>query len=318
MHPVIRRLDHVDRYPPDDTNYGIARAMLVHSPKVRLCNAIAPHIFDAEPVDTVLWVPLFEVFPSWAHGMQPTGDCTCWMQKHLVDVLHCVRWKAGQAEKPDARVFGPSIYAFGKCELEGSYGYKGAGSTGYASATACNKFGVLYAKSYSDGKNDFEPDDDLSVAWGDRGAGVPDWLEKFAAQHKLVDRIDVDTPEAAGKLIQAGYPVQYCGYTYWGRNRSSDGLATSVSSGWHAMTATGVRWKGDQVLALWIANTGHGNNCDGPVGPFGMPDIYAQCGSWVPRARLASVYSAGDCYAHTDIEGWPVSQLPNSGAYEYL
>lgn len=279
----------------------------------------APHIANQERKDVALWPYLFRYFPDWAHGLQPTGDCTSWMQRHLLDVLHSTLAAAGKIAPPKWQVFGPSIYGFAKCELENSYRYHGAGATGFAVAEACRKFGWLYAKNYESGGNKFTPDNGLSVQWGDRGGGVPNWLEPFAAEQKAPDRVSVETPEQAGELIQAGYPVQYCGYTYWGITRGDDGVATRVDSGWHAMTATGVRWNSDgDVEALWIANTGHGKHCAGPVGPLEMPAMYSQCGSWVPRKLLTKVFAAGDCYAHSFIEGWPILDLPDWGSAEWL
>ena len=48
-------------------------------------------------------------------------------------------------------------------------------------------------------------------------------------------------------------PCQYCGYTSWGTLRGNDGIATRFSSGWHAITATGVRWdaNGEPIPAGW-------------------------------------------------------------------
>ena len=96
----------------------------------RLAQA-APHILaQEERRDTVLWPALFAAWPSWHWGIQPTGDCTRWMQQHLLDVLLANLWAAGTIRKPDALVAGESIYGFAKCELANAYGYHGAGSTG--------------------------------------------------------------------------------------------------------------------------------------------------------------------------------------------
>lgn len=45
------------------------------------------------------------------------------------------------------------------------------------------------------------------------------------------------------------------------------------------------------------------------MGSIPVPDVYAQCGGWVPRKLLAPVYAAGDCFSHT-LAGTPVLELP--------
>ena len=287
----------------------------------RLAQA-APHILaQDERRDTALWPALFAAWPSWHWGIQPTGDCTRWMQQHLLDVLLANLWAAGTIRKPDALVAGESIYGFAKCELADSYRYHGAGATGYDVAEACVKYGALYRLHYeANGQAcDLREETELSVEWGDRGRGVPDWLEPLAAEHRVRDRLSIRTATEMGLLIQAGYPCQYCGYTYWGTSRDADGIAQRFSSGWHAITATGVRWAGSgEPLAFWIANTGHGDHCNGPVGPIDVPVVYAECGSWVPVERVARVIEAGDCHTTSFVEGWPILQLPDWATKEYL
>jgi len=313
-------LEQVYNQPDAARNFGI----WTEAPQrpAQLLTQAAPHILDqGERRDTVLWPALFAAWPSWHWGLQPTGDCTRWMQQHLLDVLLANLWAAGKIRKPDALVAGESIYGFAKCELANSYGYHGAGSTGYDVAEACVKFGALYRQRYQqDGHAcDLREETEYSVTWGDRGKGVPDWLEPFAAQHKAKDRVKIGSPTEMGLLVQAGYPCQYCGYTYWGTSRGQDGIAKRFSNGWHAITATGVRWNNKgEPLAFWIANTGHGDHCDGPVGPLAVPDVYAECGSWVPVAKVAPVIEAGDCHTTTFVDGWPILQLPDWATKEYL
>ncbi len=79
---------------------------------------------------------------------------------------------------------------------------------------------------------------------------------------------------------------------------------------------TAVRWDGDEPYAFWCANTGHGNHVSGPVGPFAVPDVYAQCGGWIPARLVDRLAAAGDCYAHSLVEGWPVLDLPDWGGGE--
>jgi hypothetical protein len=317
------RIDFLGRMygqPEVTRNFGIWTEAPKRTAKPLL--TAAPHIlYEKERRNTVLWPALFNAWPNWHWGMQPTGDCTRWMEQHLLDVLLANLWAAGKTRKPDALVAGESIYGFAKCELANSYGYHGAGASGYDVAEACVKFGSLFRLDYrQSGKEcDLREETEYSVAWGDLGHGVPDWLEPFAAEHKAKDRVAVSSPTEMGLLIQSGYPCQYCGYTSWGTVRGADGIATRFSSGWHAITATGVRWnENGEPLAFWIANTGHGDHCEGSIGPIAVPDVYAECGSWVPAAKIAPVLAAGDCYTTTFVEGWPILKLPDYATKEFL
>ena len=293
-----------------DANFGIAIGLASTLP-ARPLSEVAPHILAQERKDTALWPYLFRLWPDWKWGRQPTGDCTRWMKQHELDVLYACLHAAGKIDAPDALVAGEAIYALGKCELVDSYRYHGAGATGWAVGKAVKELGHLWRKRYEvDGKSwDLSSETKYSIEWGDRGRGLPDPLEPLAAENRAEDLVEAKTPEEAGLLVQAGYPVDYCGYTYWGVARGADGIGSRFDAGWHAMTATGVLWDGDQVRALWIGNTGHGRHNSGETGPIPVPDVYAECGGWVPRRLLAPVYAAGDCYAHTLI-GTLVLPLP--------
>ncbi len=307
--------------PDGERNFGIWTDAPKQPPRP-LAEAAPAILAQDERRDTALWPALFAAWPTWHWGMQPTGDCTRWMQQHLLDVLMAVLWKAAKIRQPDALVAGESIYGFAKCELVNSFRYHGSGATGYAVAEACRKYGALYRKKYANdaGKEcNLERETNLAITWGDQGGGVPDWLEPFAAEHKAKDRASIKSATEMGLLIQAGYPCQYCGYTYWGHTRNSEGIATRFGSGWHAITATGVRWKANgEPLAFWIANTGHGDHCDGPIGPMAMPAIYAECGSWVPVSKIEPVIAAGDCFVTTFVDGWPVLQFETYKTETYL
>lgn len=304
----------------DAPNYGI----WLEAPKstTRPLAQAAPHILAQDKRrDTALWPALFKIFPSWHWGMQPTGDCTRWMQQHLLDCLMSVQAVAGKQRAPEAQVAGESIYALAKCELANSFRYHGAGCTGEAVAKAVVQYGSLYRKLYSQTSNqcDLRKETNLSVSWGNEGKGLPNWLEPLAAEHKAADAALLHSVEEMGLLIQAGYACQWCGMTSWGRKRDADGIAVQFDHGAHAITATGVRWNQDgTVLAIWIANTGHGDHVTGPVGPIPVPEVYAECGSWVPASKIKPVVDAGDCHVTTAVAGWPILDLPSWGTEKFL
>jgi hypothetical protein len=307
--------------PPRDAqglrNYGVAwtPSRLLAKLSVR---AAAPQIMDL-PIDrdVVLWPALFEEYSDWSFGRQGTGDCVSWGWKHCLDIRMSVLAALGGAKRPDALHCQESIYGFGKCELKNSYGFHGSGMSGVDAARATNRFGCLYRKTYPT-IDLSEYSGDRAIAWGEsprRTHGVPDDLEPIAKEHCTLDYAVVQSLDSAAKLIVGGFPFIYCGYTYWGTRRGDDGLATSFDSGWHCMTATGVRFKDGKPWAFWIANTGHGNHCSGPLGPFNMPSTYADCGSWIPIEKIEPVILAGDCYSTSIVGGWEPLLIPDWGFY---
>jgi len=283
--------------------------------ETRIAAVALPHILAAdEKRDTVLWPFLFRQWPNWKWGLQGTGDCVSWMVKHRLDVLlavliHCM----GKRLKVPAQVVQEAVYGFARVERYGRPDYGGAGTYGSAAADAVQRFGILLRQPY-DGHNLTRYSGQRAIEWG--RTGVPDELEPFAAEHKIRDRVAVTDCESAGALVQAGYPVDWCGYTSWGVERDADGFARRFASGAHAVTISGVRY--GRRPGFWVANTGHGDHVSGPVGPFAMPSVYAQCGSWVDWDRCERVFRAGDCFACSFVEGFPLQAVKDLGTGEYL
>jgi len=286
---------------------------------VRLESKIArtalPHILAAdERRDTVLWPCLFNQWPDWTWGLQGTGDCVAWMVKHRLDVLLAVTIHSKLARiKVPAQVVQEAVYGFARVEHYGRPDYGGAGTYGSAAAHAIERFGILLRQPY-EGHDLTRYSGRRAIQWG--RTGVPDELEPLAARHKAVDRVAVTDAETAGALVQAGYPVDYCGHTSWGTHRDQDGFARRFASGAHGVTITGVRY--GSRPGFWVANTGHGHHVSGPVGPFPVPDVYAQCGSWVDWDRCERVFRAGDCFACSLVAGFPRMAVKDLGTQEYL
>lgn len=301
----------------DRPNYGYARTPSLAEPR-KLASASLSEILAADRRrDAVLWPALFATWPSWHWGLQGTGDCVSWGTAHALDCNLAVLANAQKIRRPDALVCQESIYGFGKCELKRSYGYHDAGMSGRDAIRAVRRFGTLYRRVY--GQFDLrEYSGERAEAWGEMPEethGVPDALEPMAAEHRSADEVQVDDVIVGGALLQAGYAWQWCGYTSWGVARNDDGIAVRFASGWHCVTATGVRYRNGLPYAFWIANTGHGNHVRGPVGPIAMPEVYAQCGSWVPAHYVQQVLDTGDCWTTTFVEGWPVLDLSDFGFF---
>jgi len=285
-----------------DRNFGYC-APPTDRPAVRIADNVVEHLIADDPPETLgLWPALFQAWPQWNYGHQGTGDCVSWDHAHLLDVVLPILANAREIGPPTHRVATESIYGFGRVEVRGRPDYGGPGMSGYQAAEALTGWGYLLRRQYV-GHDLRRYNGPRAIQWG--RTGVPNSIERQAAQYKARKKIAVTTPEACAALVGAGYPVSYCGYTYWGRTRGRDGIATRFSSGWHAMTLTGRMYKSGRLVAFWVANTGHGDHCSGPTGPLPMPAAYAACGSWVPVDKVAPVLARGDCFAFDHFGGWP-------------
>jgi hypothetical protein len=283
----------------------------------------APHLLRRPAAGPItLWPALFRVWPNWRHGLQGTGDCVSWGTAHLGDVNLAIAHLNGQARKPDALICQESIYGFGKAELFNSYRWNGAGMMGRDAVEAWKVYGSLYRKAYTaDGQTaDLTAySGSRAIAWGERpGAtrGVPDWLEPFAAEHKAHAWALIDTPAAALACLHSGRAFQYCGYSYWALGRTADGLGANFTRGAHCMTCVGILTDANNTPTHYrIANTGHGNHVDGPPeyacpGFDRPPEVYQECGGWVPARLVDPILRAGDCYTVDYTENWQPLEIP--------
>jgi len=273
-----------------------------------------PHLLARERKDTVLWPALFRRWPDWEPGLQGTGDCVSWAVKHRLDVLLALlSLDPKHRLNVPARICQEAIYGFARVERYGRPDFGGPGTYGAAAAEAIQRFGVLLRRRY-EGFDLTKYSGRRAVEWG--RTGVPDELEPIAAQHKAADRVAVTDCETAAALVQAGYPVDYCGFTRWGTQRDQEGFARRFARGAHAMAITGVRY--GRRPGFWVANTGHGRHVTGPTGPIPVPAAYAACGSWIDWEYCEPIFRAGDCFATSFVAGFPPLDLPDLGAAAYL
>jgi len=49
-----------------------------------------------------------------------------------------------------------------------------------------------------------------------------------------------------------------------------------------------------------------------------MPEVYAQCGGWIPASIIDRTLRRGYCHAHSSVEGWPVLDVVDWKTASYL
>jgi hypothetical protein len=295
-------------------NYGYLRTPTAGNYRSNAITANADFFAAQSFRSMILWPVLFDAFPTWSHGLQGTGDCVSWMMAHQCDLSDAVRNHGNPRIAELLKTASEPFYAFGKCELSDSYNFHRPGMMGLDVILAGQRFGRLFRRKYeSDDLSSY--DGERAIKWGERPRvthGVPDYLESYAAEHKISDYLEVTDVLSAAAYLEQGYPVGYCGETRWGIKTDAEGKSLDFDAGAHAMVLTGVQYSQKEPAYFWCANTGHGNHVSYPQSNGCMPDAYRSCGSWIPAAQVRNVLKSGDCFVINLHEDWNMHQLPSA------
>lgn len=165
---------------------------------------------QASDRDVFLGSLLVAMDPGWKRLAQPIGSCVGWGWSLTVQMLAvCDIMIRGERESYGGRVLEAATYGFSRVEARGlDRNYGGDGSYGAAAARAVTKWGTLYADRDYNGKRYKSADAKLEKTWG--RDGVPDELEPFAAEHKVLEVTLVRNFSDVVKAVSNGYPVALC------------------------------------------------------------------------------------------------------------
>ena len=167
-------------YQPDRKG---TEAFLATLAKPTLAQA-GPDLALDESRDVFLGSALLSVAPDWKRGSQKIGSCCGWGFGLACDVLAaCDVILRNEPEVYGGRVLEASVYGFSRVEVRGQKNYGGDGSYGGACAKAVTKYGTLHYGVTYNGQQFTDNSGTREREWG--RDGVPDSLEKFAAEHKV-------------------------------------------------------------------------------------------------------------------------------------
>lgn len=287
-------------------NPEATQAFLASLDKPTLAQA-GPDLALDEQRDVFLGAALLQVFPSWTRGSQKIGSCVGWGWSLSCDILAaCDVVLRKEAETFGGRTLEASTYGFSRVEVRGGPNYGGDGSYGGAAAKAVTKFGTLhYGIDYGNGDLFTDNSGSRERDWG--RTGVPDRLERAAAEHKVQSVALAKTFEEAAKAIQNGYPVAVCsnqGFTMTLR----DGYLTAAGSWAHCMMFAGVRWKPEPAL-LCVNSWG-----DCYTGTFdkNLPAQFQRSAGWVKASTCTSMLRGEDSFALSGFDGFKPRTLPEN------
>jgi hypothetical protein len=208
-----------------------------------------------------------------------------------------------EAEVYGGRVLEASVYAFSRVEVRGGRNLGGDGSYGGAAAKAVTQYGTLhYGIDYA-GEKFTDNSGIREKEWG--RDGVPDRLEKYAANHKVSSVALVTDFEQAAKAIQNGYPVAVCSMQGFSMTLRDGGYLSPMGSWAHCMMFVGVRWK--PYPALLCANS-WGECYSGDVDKT-LPVQFQRSAGWVRAETCTRMLKGEDSFALSGYSGFAPRKL---------
>lgn len=236
---------------------------------------------EAAPRDVFLGEFLLRLDPHWTRGVQPIGSCVGWGWSLAAQMLAacdiCVR---NERESYGGRILEAATYGFSRVEARNlDHNYGGDGSYGAAAAKAVTTYGTLYADRDYNGKAYASADKALERGWG--RDGVPDFLEPYAAEHKVMEVTLVRNFDDVLRAISNGYPVAICASQGFSLTFTKD---ADGNGGW--LKPSSEPWPHCQMIAGTV-----GGSRPGAVVVNSWGDCYA--GSVDPRLPEPFQRSAG-------------------------
>jgi hypothetical protein len=266
-----------------------------------------PDLALDEDRDVFLGSALLSVSPDWKRGSQKIGSCCGWGFGLACDMLAaCDVILRNEPEVYGGRVLEASVYGFSRVEVRGQKNYGGDGSYGGACAKAVTKYGTLHYGQTYNGQQFNDNSGTREREWG--RDGVPDSLEKYAADHRVQSGALVTSFEDVAKALQNGYP---CGITS-GMGFSMtlrDGYMTPMGGWAHCQMAAGVRWNPEP--AILVVNS-WGDCYQGTVDK-NLPAQFQRSAGWVKAKDFTRMIGPGeDSFALAGYSGFKPRTLPEN------
>jgi hypothetical protein len=263
-----------------------------------------PDLALDETRDVFLGSYLLKCDPGWKRGAQKIGSCVGWGWAMSCDILAaCDIHVRSEAEVYGGRVLEASVYAFSRVEVRGQRNLGGDGSYGGAAAKAVTKFGTLHYGLDYGGEKFTDNSGVREKEWG--RDGVPDRLEKYAANHKVSSVALVADFEQAAKAIQNGYPVAVCSMQGFSMTLRDGGYLSPMGTWAHCMMFVGVRWKPHPAL---LCVNSWADCYSGDVDKT-LPVQFQRSAGWVRAETCTRMLKGEDSFALSGYSGFAPRKL---------
>lgn len=262
--------------------------------------------------------------PMILYGSQDFGNCTSWMMKEMTGCQLALDIALGQLHEYTTRPGTAVVY--------GSRGHNGQGmSLSRAINTVHNK-GIQLMSQYCDGRYDLREeraDESYGNAWG--RSGPPSCILEEIDGNYIEHVVRVTAEQACLDLLFGGY---FLGHGSQLTARPNGRLISGLTSiGGHAQAWIGYddtdefrEWykkNTGKTLNDWVAindqSWGNWNPMPDEVWPTHLWGPRPQ-GAWVVTGRdqMKIVRQWGDCWAISNVVGFPLREIPDWGSHEYL
>lgn len=234
-------------------------------------------------------------------GPQKIGDCVSWGWSGCIDLIACLDVLAGQSEiySWENRTCTEAIYGLSRVEYGDFDGSYQDGSVGAWAAKAVTKGGTL-------GRELLGPyDPKRAKDWGAKG--LPNDLEKAAAEHRVLSVVQVKGFQQARDLIANGYPIAVCSNVGFETGNGSPSLTKRDAQGFSAPRRTWnhcmkfVASRDDQRPGLLCYQSWGTTSASGPKGDYDIPNA----SWWVDADVCDKMLRQGDSFALSQFSGYP-------------
>lgn len=199
-----------------------------------------------------------------------------------------------------------ALYGLGR-EKANMLGRSGDGCYGSALAEAVTDFGTLYCMPYESAGVDLTNYNETRCKqFGSKGVG--NTLKTIAADHQVLNAVNVKNAKEAWSLIGSGYPINVCSNVGFQNKRGPEGVIEPAGTWNHAMAITARRTSAKYGRLFLIQNSwGDSWNATG------YADDEPNCSFWVRESVVEKMLSQGDSFAYSGLNGFRKRSLPDLG-----
>lgn len=249
-------------------------------------------------------------------------NCVSWGAEGAATFLLAMQHLKGVSQWT-AEAATESIY--GGCRVEALGKQSGGwsdGAFGAAAAKWLRDWGVLLRLDYGADTGNREHDltrysKDRAKQWGNFGNGGRNdggKLDEMAQAFPVEHVVQVKTGREIIMAVSNGYPVTIASMAGFGNMKRDANGVVRISGKWpHQMFVAGTRvirgkWHG-RIVQSW------GDSCSGPDPGIDW-DAMSACSWWATEGDLDQIARSGDCWAFSDIMGFPPQTIDFSVAAE--
>ncbi len=291
--------------------------------EVGAIRTVASGLIGGTQRDVDIYSGLLQVKPTWQRGAQGIGDCVSWGLELPLTCLLAIQHLTGQSVFT-AEVATEPLYGGMRVEAQGkSRGGWSDGSWGGAGAKWARDGGVILRVDHSSETGNAEHDlrkydKDKAKQWGNFGCGGEHdkgKLDAIARARPVRHVVQVNDIEEISAALTNAYPVSIASSAGFGNmRRDENGICRRRGTWHHQMCILAIRWRNGRPEFLIVQSWG--NSCSGPspgiIGPM------TKCAWWATEEDVAWILRTGDCWAYSDVSGFPPRELDFAKAMERM